>query len=133
MLSATITVILETLSTGHRYGTLTGAMDVIRTRWKGKHLSTFERYYIYKISSDNLHMRSMHNGSIILYLRHNRNYTLDSTYAPVKIHEHRQACKNPKIVCDIHSSTSAKVHTSMRHASKKENNILGHKHDNCTC
>jgi hypothetical protein len=32
------------------------AMDVITMGRKGKHLNTSERYHIYRISKDNLHM-----------------------------------------------------------------------------
>jgi hypothetical protein len=44
------------LNTGHTYGTVTFTMEVITTGRKGKHLNTLERYHIYKISRDNLHM-----------------------------------------------------------------------------
>jgi hypothetical protein len=42
------------LNTGHKYGTITDAMDIIRTHRKGKHLNTLEKYYIYKVRRDNL-------------------------------------------------------------------------------
>jgi hypothetical protein len=35
-------------------------MDVIRTGRKGRHLNTLERYHIYKISGNNLHMNDTH-------------------------------------------------------------------------
>jgi hypothetical protein len=38
------------LNTGHTYGTITDTMDVIRTGRKGRHLNTFEKYHIYRIS-----------------------------------------------------------------------------------
>jgi hypothetical protein len=48
------------LNTGHTYGTITDTMDVIRTGRKGKHLNTLEKYYIYKISKNNVHMNDTH-------------------------------------------------------------------------
>jgi hypothetical protein len=47
-------------STGHTYGTITDNMDVIRRGRKGRHLNTLERYHIYKISRNNLHMNNTH-------------------------------------------------------------------------
>jgi hypothetical protein len=44
------------LNTGHTYGTIYDTMDVIAMGRKGKHLNTLERYHIYKISKDNIHM-----------------------------------------------------------------------------
>jgi hypothetical protein len=35
-------------------------MDVIRTGRKGRHLNTLEKYHIYKISRDNLHMNDIY-------------------------------------------------------------------------
>jgi hypothetical protein len=35
-------------------------MEIIRTWWKGKYLNTLERYHIYEISRDNLHMNGTH-------------------------------------------------------------------------
>jgi hypothetical protein len=37
------------LNTGHTYGTITEAMNIIRTGKKGRHLNVLEKYYIYKI------------------------------------------------------------------------------------
>jgi hypothetical protein len=48
------------LNTGHTYGTVTDTMDVIRTRRKGRHLNTLERYHIYEISTNGLHMNDTH-------------------------------------------------------------------------
>jgi hypothetical protein len=42
--------------------TTTNTMDVLRTARKGRHLNTFEKYYIYKISRDNLHMNDIYNS-----------------------------------------------------------------------
>jgi hypothetical protein len=44
------------LNTGHAYGSITDAMGVIHTGRKGKHLNSLEKYHIYKISKDELHM-----------------------------------------------------------------------------
>jgi hypothetical protein len=44
------------LNTGHKYGTITDTMDIIRTHRKGKHLNTLEKYHIYKISRENIQM-----------------------------------------------------------------------------
>jgi hypothetical protein len=41
---------------GHTYGTITDTMGVIRIGRKNKHLNNLERYHIYKISRNNLHM-----------------------------------------------------------------------------
>jgi hypothetical protein len=35
-------------------------MDVIGTGRKGRHLNTLEKYHIYKISRNNLHMNDTH-------------------------------------------------------------------------
>jgi hypothetical protein len=48
------------LNTVHTYGTITDTMDVIRMGRKGRHLNTLERYHIYKISSNKLHMNDTH-------------------------------------------------------------------------
>jgi hypothetical protein len=44
------------LNTGHAYGTITDTMDIVRTAKKGKHLNTLERYHIYRLSREKLHM-----------------------------------------------------------------------------
>jgi hypothetical protein len=44
------------LNTGHKYGTITDTMDIIRTHRKGKHLNTLEKCHIYKIGKDKLQM-----------------------------------------------------------------------------
>jgi hypothetical protein len=44
------------LNAGHKYGTIIDTMDIIRTRRKGKHLNTLEKYHTYKISKNNLKM-----------------------------------------------------------------------------
>jgi hypothetical protein len=44
------------LNTGHAYGTITDTMDIVRTAKKGKHLNTLERYHMYRLSREKLHM-----------------------------------------------------------------------------
>jgi hypothetical protein len=44
------------LNIGHTYGTITDTMEIMKTERKGRYLNTLERYYIYEISKDNLHM-----------------------------------------------------------------------------
>jgi hypothetical protein len=41
---------------GHTYGTVTDTMDIVKTGRKRRHLNTIERYHVYKISRNNLHM-----------------------------------------------------------------------------
>jgi hypothetical protein len=48
------------LNTGHTYGIITDTMDIIRTGGKGRYLNTLEKYHIYKISRNNLHMNDTH-------------------------------------------------------------------------
>jgi hypothetical protein len=43
-------------NTGHACGIITNTMDIIKTEKKGKHLNTLEKYHIYKISENRLHM-----------------------------------------------------------------------------
>jgi hypothetical protein len=40
-------------------------MDVIRTGRKGRHSNTLEKYHIYKISTDNLHMNHIYIDTYI--------------------------------------------------------------------
>jgi hypothetical protein len=35
-------------------------MDIIKTAKKGKHLNTLEKYYIYKLNKNKLHMNDTH-------------------------------------------------------------------------
>jgi hypothetical protein len=51
------------LNTGHTYGTINNTMDIIRTGKKGKHLNALEKYYIHKISKNNLHMNDTYNDT----------------------------------------------------------------------
>jgi PP-loop superfamily ATP-utilizing enzyme len=48
------------LNTRHTYGTVTDTMDVIRIGRKGRYLNTLEKYHIYEISRNNLHMNETH-------------------------------------------------------------------------
>jgi hypothetical protein len=58
--------------TKHRtyIGTITDTMDVIRTGRKGRHLKTLEKYLIYKISRNNLHMNDTHTHNHIFQTIH---------------------------------------------------------------
>jgi hypothetical protein len=51
------------LNTGHIYGTIYDTTDVITTGRKGKHLNNLERYHIYRISKDNLHINDTYNDT----------------------------------------------------------------------
>jgi hypothetical protein len=42
------------LNTGHKYGTIIGTVDVLRTHKKRKHLNTLQEYHIYNIRKNNL-------------------------------------------------------------------------------
>jgi hypothetical protein len=44
------------LNTGCTLGTVADTVDVITTERKGKHLNTLDRYLIYKVRKDNLHI-----------------------------------------------------------------------------
>jgi hypothetical protein len=48
------------LNMGHTYGTITHTMDFIRTGRKTRHLNALERFHIYKIGGNNLHMSDRH-------------------------------------------------------------------------
>jgi hypothetical protein len=48
------------LATEHTYGTIEDTIDVIMTGRKGRHLNTLEKYHIYKIIRNNLHMNDTH-------------------------------------------------------------------------
>jgi hypothetical protein len=47
-------------ATRHAYGTIKDTMDVIKTGRKGRHLSRSEKFHIYKISRNSLHMNDTH-------------------------------------------------------------------------
>jgi transcriptional regulator of NAD metabolism len=40
------------------YGSITNAVDIIKTENKGKHLNTLERFHTYKVSNDRLLMNN---------------------------------------------------------------------------
>jgi hypothetical protein len=44
------------LNTGHAYGSITDTMEIIQIDKKGKHLNTLEKYHIYKMSKNRLHI-----------------------------------------------------------------------------
>jgi hypothetical protein len=44
------------LNTGHTCGIITDIMEIVKTVKKGRHLNTLEKYHVYRISKDNLHM-----------------------------------------------------------------------------
>jgi hypothetical protein len=44
---------------GHTYSIITNTKNILKVETKGKHLNTLEKYYIYKISKDNLHMNDV--------------------------------------------------------------------------
>jgi hypothetical protein len=46
--------VCSVLSTGHKYGAITGSMDIIKTHRKGKYVNKLEKYHIYEISKNNL-------------------------------------------------------------------------------
>jgi hypothetical protein len=48
------------LETGHQYRSITDTMKVIKIQRKGKHLNTLERYHIYKMSREGVHMNDAH-------------------------------------------------------------------------
>jgi hypothetical protein len=48
------------LNTGPAYGTIADTMEIITTGKKGKYFNTVERYHIYEISRENLHMNDSH-------------------------------------------------------------------------
>jgi hypothetical protein len=64
---------------GHTYGTVRDTMDVIRTGRNGRHFNTLEKYHIYRINSNNLHMNDTNP-----YFRPYRNFTRDSSTDPQK-------------------------------------------------
>jgi hypothetical protein len=69
------------LNTGHTYGTITGTVDVIRTGRKGRHLNILEKYHIYTISRNSLHINDTSKHTI-LYSKQYMNFTIgSSTYA----------------------------------------------------
>jgi hypothetical protein len=55
------------LNTGHRYGTISDTMRIIKAGKKGKHLNTSEKYYIHRASKNKLQLNDTnidHNNPI---------------------------------------------------------------------
>jgi hypothetical protein len=50
------------LNTGHAYRSMTDTMKIIKMEKKEKHLSTLERYHMYKVSKNRLHMNDTYIG-----------------------------------------------------------------------
>jgi hypothetical protein len=49
------------LNTGHSCGSITNTMEIMKIERKGKHLNTLEKYHIYKISKEGIHMNGIHD------------------------------------------------------------------------
>jgi hypothetical protein len=49
------------LNIGHSYGSITDTMEIIKIERNGKHLNRLEKYHIYKISKEEIHMNDMHD------------------------------------------------------------------------
>jgi hypothetical protein len=49
------------LNTGHSYGSITDTMEIMKIERKGKHLNTWEKYHIYKIIKEGIHMNDIHD------------------------------------------------------------------------
>jgi hypothetical protein len=67
------------LNKGHTYGTVADTMDIIRMRRKGRYLNTLEKYHIYKISRNNLHMNDTSKRTI-LYFKHCMSSTIGTAH-----------------------------------------------------
>jgi hypothetical protein len=69
-------------------GIHTDTMDVIRTERKGRHLDNLEKYHIYKISMNNLHMNDTYNHvfQTLHELYNSQQHTL-----PEKIYKQKQS------------------------------------------
>jgi hypothetical protein len=61
------------------YGTGADTMEIITTGRKGKYLNTLEKYHIYEISTENLHMNDIHMIHTTPYLKHYTKFTQDNT------------------------------------------------------
>jgi hypothetical protein len=64
---------------GRTYRTITDTVDIIITQKKGKHLNILEKYYIYKIGENNLHMNDTNIGThnpVFRVFSHLATYTL---------------------------------------------------------
>jgi hypothetical protein len=49
------------LNTGHSYGSITDTMQIMKIERKGKHQNTLEKYHIYRISKEGIHMNDIHD------------------------------------------------------------------------
>jgi hypothetical protein len=67
------------LNTGHTYGTITGTVDVIRTGRKGRRLNALEKYHMYKINRNKLHMNDTHIEAHNLYSKQYMSFTIDNS------------------------------------------------------
>jgi hypothetical protein len=79
------------LNTGHAYGTMEENMDVVRIGRKGQYLNTLEKYYIYKISREKLHMNDTNIENTIPYLKNYKKFTthpLPTPLIPPPQHSH---------------------------------------------
>jgi hypothetical protein len=45
---------------GHTYKSITDTMEIMEVERKGMHLNTLEKYLIYKLSKNRLHMNDAH-------------------------------------------------------------------------
>jgi hypothetical protein len=72
------------LNMGHAYGRITDTMDVKRTARKGRHLNTLEKYHIYKISRNNLHMNNTYIDT------HNPTFQIINELYDRQQHTHQQ-------------------------------------------
>jgi hypothetical protein len=48
------------LNTGNTYGAITDTMNIIKTGKEGKYLNALEKYHIYRINKNNLHMKDIY-------------------------------------------------------------------------
>jgi hypothetical protein len=84
------------LNTGHTYGTITDTMDIVKTGKNSKHLNTSEKYCIYRIIKDNLHI----HRHITPYSKHYTSFTPDSsTHTPRHIANEELVTENAYNTC----------------------------------
>jgi hypothetical protein len=43
------------------YGSITDTMQIMKIERKGRHLNTLEKYHIYRISKEEIHMNDIHD------------------------------------------------------------------------
>jgi hypothetical protein len=53
-------VIIDIQTTYQTQGTITDTRNIIRTGGKCRHLNSLEKYYIYRISKNNLHINDIY-------------------------------------------------------------------------